>query len=69
VPDHQNIQRRHGRFGRGDDDIIGPSSRHECFESVYSPVQEQNPEVFLLHAGGSPFLWMLDCIFQAVEGA
>ena len=69
MPDHQNIQRWHGCFGRGDNNVIGPHSGHECFESIYSPVQEENPEMFLLHAGWKPVLWMLDDIFQAAKCA
>jgi len=69
VPDHQNIQRRHGCFCRGDNDIIRPSSGDEYFESVHGPVQEQNPEVFSFHAGRESVLWVLDGIFQAVKGA
>ena len=68
VPDHPDIQRWHGCFGRGDNNVVGPSSRHEYFESIHSLVQEENPEMFSLHAGRWPALWVLDSIFQAVKG-
>ena len=69
VPDHQNIQRWHGCFGRGDNNVIRPSSRHERFESLHSPIQEENPEMFLSHARSQLVLWVLDSIFQTVKGA
>ena len=68
VPDHQDIQRWHGCFGRGDNSVVGPSRRHEYFESIYCLVQEENPEMFSLDAGRRPALWVLDSIFQAVKG-
>jgi hypothetical protein len=36
---------------------------------MYGPVQKQNPEMLLLHAGRQPVLWVLDGIFQSVKGA
>jgi hypothetical protein len=68
VPDHQNVQGRHGCFGRGDHNIIGPDGSHKRFEPIYSPVQEQHPEVLVLHATGDSFGWVLDRILQAVKG-
>ena len=68
MPDHQDIQRWHSCFGRGDNNAVRPSSRHEYFESIHSLVQEENPEMFSLHAGRRPALWVLDSIFQVVKG-